>query len=658
MKRFCALRYSWALVVFLLVDWVPASAATWVIESDTVLESEARSHDGDVLVIQAGTLTMRGAHVFDSVTVSGTGRWVVADPEVVEVIALEVRGSGVATLAGGSRLVVRQSVRLRDSGRVECEGRHIDAAVNGEWLGQGVKIEAASLVMESGTSITADARGYLGATDRGHAGAGPGGGGHAGDYGRAGGAGYGGWGQSVPGIPLGRGGPSYGSVLTPKDLGSGGGGGNADRAQGGRGGGAIHLVVGGVLELNGTLSANGGDGVHNFGGASGGSILVETDSLRGSGSLQSRGGAGGSDGGASGAGGRIAVYYRTSEFTGHALSSVAGGLGAEDGTLGFFDRSIPALGVELHHRFVLPGGALAYFGHIGVKSGGRLELETDTKLVVADRLEIGSGGSAILGGGSLLQVTNELDLSGSNVVVEVRTRDYASMINNQWTGMGASLRAGRMTVNEGCRITADEQGYPGATGRGQDGVGPGGGGHAGDWGRAGGAGHGGWGQSVPGIPLGRGGAPYGSAFLPKDLGSGGGGGNADWGQGGRGGGAIHVAVTGVLELNGTLSANGGPGVRNFGGASGGSILIEADTLRGKGIVESKGGLGGPEGAAHGAGGRVAVYYRTSEFTGHAHCSVAGGAGAEDGTLGFFDRSVPSLGMTLHQRFALVEGGFT
>ena len=101
-------------------------------------------------------------------------------------------------------------------------------------------------------------------------------------------------------------------------------------------------------------------------------------------------------------------------------------------------------------------------------------------------------------------------------------------------------------------------------------------------------------------------------------------------------------VDGRLELNGTLSANGGAGVRNFGGASGGSILIEAGHLKGAGRVEAKGGMGGPDGAASGGGGRIAVYYRTNQFTGHSGCSVAGGAGAEDGTLGFFDRDRKSV----------------
>jgi hypothetical protein len=631
------------------------AAATLVVTSDTLIDAGSLSHDGDALVIEAGTLTVRGSHRFDKVTVTGTGRWNVADPEVVEVMSLEIRGTGGARFAGGSRVVVQDTIHLADQGSVECEGWNVDAAINGEWLGQGVKIEAATLVVESGAWITADARGYLGATDRGHAGAGPGGGGNAGDYGRAGGAGYGGWGQSVPGIPLGRGGPSYGSAFMPKELGSGGGGGNADWARGGQGGGAIHLAIAGVVELNGLVSANGSDGSRNFGGASGGSVLIEAQTLRGSGAVEAKGGSGGPEGGASGAGGRVAIYFQKSEFTGHDRCSVTGGPGAEDGTLGFLDRAIPALGVELHQRFVLPRGALAFLGRIQVKSGGRLELETDTKLVVADQVEIGSGGSAILGGGSLLQVTNGLRLVGTNVVVAARTRDFATMINNEWVGIGVTIRAGAMILSEGCRITADEQGYVGGIGRGQDGGGPGGGGHASDYGRAGGAGHGGWGQSVAGIPLGRGGAPYGSAFLPKALGSGGGGGNADWGQGGRGGGAIHLVVDGLLELNGTLSVNGGAGVRNYGGASGGSILVEAGTLRGEGSLESKGGDGGPDGGASGAGGRIAVYYLASEFTGHNLCSVAGGAGAEDGTLGFFDRSVPALGVVLHQRFVCAEG---
>ena len=53
------------------------------------------------------------------------------------------------------------------------------------------------------------------------------------------------------------GGASYGSLMVPVDLGSGGGGSSYWSMQGGAGGGALQLVVGGTLTVNGQLAANG-----------------------------------------------------------------------------------------------------------------------------------------------------------------------------------------------------------------------------------------------------------------------------------------------------------------------------------------------------------------------------------------------------------------
>ncbi|MCC6425530.1 MAG: hypothetical protein IT435_01785 [Phycisphaerales bacterium] len=112
------------------------------------------------------------------------------------------------------------------------------------------------------------------------------------------------------------GGDCYGSVTEPMELGSGGGDDvNVGGGNGGAGGGALNLTVGGVLTVDGLLSA---DGQINLageaGGGSGGSLLIDCETLAGSGTITARGG--NVTSGGSGGGGRIAITYGTSTFTG------------------------------------------------------------------------------------------------------------------------------------------------------------------------------------------------------------------------------------------------------------------------------------------------------------------------------------------------------
>ncbi len=100
---------------------------------------------------------------------------------------------------------------------------------------------------------------------------------------------------------------------------------------------------------------------------------------------------------------------------------------------------------------------------------------------------------------------------------------------------------------------------------------------------------------------------YGNAdLLPMVGGSGGAGGNAflssGGGGGGGGGGAILVAVSGSLQVTGSIVANGGGGGNvgnNFteggntgGGGSGGGIRLIASTLSGNGAITATGGRSG------------------------------------------------------------------
>src|SRR5208282_4473833 len=185
----------------------------------------------------------------------------------------------------------------------------------------------------TGGAIAVDAKGFAQAS-------GPGAGQSAGGSGS--GAGYGGLGgASATAAP---GGTNYGSAQQPVDLGSGGGFGSGPLYGGSEGGGAIRLNVGGVLTVDGQLSANGDWGLQdNSGGGSGGSIWVTAGTLAGNGQITADGGEGELYGGG-GAGGRIALYSHANVFAG--LVSVFGGEGDFQGANGsIFDSTNPPLQV-------------------------------------------------------------------------------------------------------------------------------------------------------------------------------------------------------------------------------------------------------------------------------------------------------------------------
>jgi hypothetical protein len=157
------------------------------------------------------------------------------------------------------------------------------------------------------------------------------------------GAGYGGRGGASSMSP---GGPTYGSTLHPVDQGSGGGQGYPSGSGGSEGGGAIRLQVGGTLNIDGRLSANGHDGLQDdSGGGSGGSIWATAYSLTGAGLIRANGGAGELYEGGGGGGGRIAIYSPFEDFNGEI--SAFGGSGYSVGRSGSIfigsDLDVPAV---------------------------------------------------------------------------------------------------------------------------------------------------------------------------------------------------------------------------------------------------------------------------------------------------------------------------
>lgn len=244
---------------------------------------------------------------------------------------------------------------------------------------------------------------------------------------------------------------------------------------------------------------------------------------------------------------------------------------------------------------------------------------------------IGGGGITVtwdgpinLAGAGMIQITSgttffdgslALDSSDSLLVESTGILTHA-------TGSvdGLNISASSLTIQAGGRIDTDGAGCQGGYGGtpGEGGYGPNlvtgvceiNGAGAGVY-QLGGAGYGGTGGT--GYYSNRGGVRYGTSTSPTYLGSGG---AAEYSpqRGGNGGGYIRLAITGTLENNGSISANGTAGTpANGGGGSGGSVYIQAGSLIGSGYISANGG-NGQSGSGAGGGGRIALYTGSRTFS--------------------------------------------
>jgi hypothetical protein len=412
------------------------------------------------------------------------------------------------------------------------------------------------------------------------------------------GGGFGGQGGMAPANSLSGpvGGNSYGSVSVPVEPGSGGGGGPFPPTDGAPvgsfGGGAVRLMVGGTLLLDGMISANGGDAApQGGGGGCGGSIWLTAARLAGSGTISANGGSANPLLGGGGGGGRIAIYYSTNLFTGG--TSAHGGDGASAGGAGTIYRQ--------------PSGES---GHLLVDNGGRNGTTPLMFISGTQDLTIGGGAVAQLSGASPFR-----DLL-------IKSSGWLTVPQQQST---LTLNVTRdATIEPGAGIVVDGKGHPAGQGPGSGAYVP-----TSYTNYGGGGGHGGFGATAlhPGA---RGGNTYGVFDSPSTLGSGGGGFSTP--AGGPGGGAIQLNVTGTLRLDGEISADGGAGMSlGGGGGSGGSISVRASTITGAGIVSANGGNANGPNSGGGGGGRIAIYFSTNDFSGAT--TAYGGAGGHIGGAG-------------------------
>ena len=209
-------------------------------------------------------------------------------------------------LVAGDSLMVNGTMRIDEYGQLT----HYDATLNYETL---LDLTVGTLEITSTGSINVDGRGYLGGKGGGNGCRGRTVGNADGSTYRSGGS-YGGLvGSYSGGIPN----SVYGSLTDPEGLGSGGScGGNNDNA-GGDGGGWVEINATQVM-VDGVITANGTNGTGvQAGSGSGGTIYITTSTLSGAGAIRANGGGYEVGGG----GGRVAVNYDTSTFTGQATAS-------------------------------------------------------------------------------------------------------------------------------------------------------------------------------------------------------------------------------------------------------------------------------------------------------------------------------------------------
>jgi hypothetical protein len=441
-----------------------------------------------------------------------------------------------------------------------------------------------SLTIGNGGGISLKGGGY-----------GPGAGPGAGGYGynpaylsTACGGGYGGVGASSLGG--GAGGSSYGSLLQPTDPGSGAG--NLLYVASGSGGGALQLTVGNTLQVDGVVTADGGDApLDRGGGGSGGSLWLTVGKMAGAGVISASGGNGDSMLGGGGGGGRIAIYYGTNQFQGGVRAW--GGMGAFVGGAGTIYSKANASGV----------------GQVAVDNGGWAG--TNTPLTTPEAFGLTVSGAAIVNPASAPLVLGNLLVDSGGMLTHLGTQSNldVTVLTNAVVGRNGA-------------IVVDGEGYNGSNG------GPGAGimtnaysGSGAGYGGAGGAG-------ISGIA---GGGIYGSSMQPSDRGS----------RGGvfpmlagfsQGAGAIRLKVGGALTVNGIVSANGNATlIEGGGGGAGGSVWLTARSFGGNGMIFANGGPGEPTEGGGGGGGRIAVYCLSNGFSGT--IGAYGGAGASPGAAG-------------------------
>ncbi|KAJ1451966.1 hypothetical protein M885DRAFT_336019 [Pelagophyceae sp. CCMP2097] len=469
------------------------------------------------------------------------------------------------------------------------------------------------------------------------------------------------------GVPFGTGGShasAYGSALSPRAAGSGGGAADAYIA-GGNGGGVVRLNISENLVVDGRVSATGGRGINGSGGGAGGSVYVVSGDIAMNGFMDVSGGAGYPGGGD---GGRVAVYYDTAvgdDLIDNYASAIRAAAGAETAAPGtvyvskagaatlyvpasFGDETtfaavddetaLDAIDAEGGLRLLQNASVLHLKGSGEIRTKAALRVRgalnlTGLVLRIADLLSLDAP-HILLDGGAMLEIAHGGRLSradcnvavgrASELALDVLGGDsgvygfeYLNLTESSTctvstaaqTESSITLNLGSLLVDATSRIVGDGRGAAGGSS-----VALGAGGGTGGGSRfGGGGGHGGFGgdsvHSATRADQGYGGRTRGSAAAP--LGGGGGGGGAyGEGRGGAGGAGLKIIARGGAVVDGFISCGGGNATAGGAGA-GGSVWFVAATVRGGGLVAVDGGStavgdGYDDSGGAGAGGRILV----------------------------------------------------
>lgn len=454
-----------------------------------------------------------------------------------------------------------RDITITNNAILTLEGTHTNDSD-----GYGVTISARNIIIESGSSISANNQGYSAFFGPGKP---------SPDGSLSGGAGYGGAGGE------GRrtenwGGPSYGSALNPTDLGSG---------SNGAGGGAI-IISCDSISIFGNIQANG------TGGGSGGSVNIQTATIIGSGSISANGGDNDPSYRGGGGGGRVDIFYESSSSTFNFSNiTIAGGTGRNNGS----------------------SGTVFTFD----KETSNLEVSSDLTLE-ADQ-GINQNGALNSNG---IYYFNDLTVSNSS------TLTLAGTYTNDTNGTGTLLNiAGDVTIETGSSISAETQGYAAQDGQGS-GV-DGNGGSGGGYGGVGGdsvdqSGADTYGSALFPENLGSGGGNVSGGDggglikmiiegdieiqLSAEINASGGNGYVDGtDEGGGGSGGSIYLIFNAINGDGTISANGGTAPNYAGGGGGGRIALFGNTnLYNTNNISVAGGTCGSN-CTNGSSGTIFVY---------------------------------------------------
>jgi len=607
-----------ALTFFLLTT--TGSPAT-VISTDTAISAIDGSYDGTDLVISNCTVSLDGAHSFNSLLLTNGGVLthsyftnasasfavgVTDEPQIligtnaVTLLHTNVSPNAMVTDTGHTITYTNDIDFVQTSlpdGTTQLYRTDTSAIPDGatvlvtySWtytVSAGVNLIVTNdVIVASDGSINANGIGYGGGRGNGR------GWSSAGSPIEGSGAGYGGSGGdcSTHSIPY-PGGLCYGSVSQPVNLGSGGG--YSYAGPGGSGGGLVKIVAGGNFSLNGTISANGANATNSrAGGGAGGSVWIITTNFSGSGSLAVNGGNGEPTHGGGGGGGRISIQCSTNTFSG-SLTAI-GGTGWQAGGAGTIFTQING-----------------QTGMVRLDNGGRTG--TYSTLTLPTLTDVVIGGKAIA------------SPSGPFTCGNLTLATNGFLVGTSGVNLNLSV-AGNLIIQPGGLLNMDWLGYlPGS------GTSPGHGNSTGSYYPCSGGGHGGnggWGSITNSTAPG---TCYGSQSAPITFGSGGGS-YASYSVGGFGGGAVQLTVAGNLQVDGIISANGSSGAgTGGGGGAGGSVYLTCNSLTGSGSIMANGGAGVSPYGGGGGGGRIAVISGANTFAGN--YSAAGGGGANYGGAG-------------------------